>query len=454
MDAKELLEKYAAGQRNFQRAVLKNVDLRNTDLIQIDLSNADLTGANFKGADLSKANLTEAIINGTDFSKACLTAANLSKVNGTFILIGSRPQRVLQPAANFSGANLSNVNLSGANLINANLSHANLDKANLSHANLNSASLSHASLDKANLSHANLNSAKLREVSLTGANLSNSTLSSVDFSGASLVAADLSRANLEGVNFQNANLQGAKLQAVNLQKFNLSGLNLTGTDLAGANLGQANLKQSCLQRANLERAVLQGADLRKANLKETNLTRADLTDTTTYGWLIEDADFSRAIMPDGEVYKPIAAEAENGKQETSLEKVISMTRKVINTDNAPAPVGPYNQAIAASGQFLFVAGQIAIDPRLGDVVYTDDVKKQTEQVLANLEAILTAAGATFQDVVKTTVFLADMNDFAAVNAIYAKYFPEDTAPARACVQVSRLPKDVLVEIDAIAVISA
>jgi 2-iminobutanoate/2-iminopropanoate deaminase len=130
-----------------------------------------------------------------------------------------------------------------------------------------------------------------------------------------------------------------------------------------------------------------------------------------------------------------------------------MSKTVIRTDNAPEPVGPYNQAIAASGQMVFVAGQIAIDPRIAQVVYTDDVKKQTEQVMANLEAILTAAGASFEDVVKTTVFLADMNDFAAVNAIYAKYFPEDTAPARACVEVSRLPKDVLVEIDCIAVIN-
>jgi 2-iminobutanoate/2-iminopropanoate deaminase len=86
------------------------------------------------------------------------------------------------------------------------------------------------------------------------------------------------------------------------------------------------------------------------------------------------------------------------------------------------------------------------------VVYTDDVKKQTEQVMANLEAILTASGATFANVVKTTLFLADMNDFAAVNAVYAQYFPEDTAPARACVQVSRLPKNVLVEIDCVAVV--
>ncbi len=132
---------------------------------------------------------------------------------------------------------------------------------------------------------------------------------------------------------------------------------------------------------------------------------------------------------------------------------MSMNRKVIRTEQAPAPVGPYNQAIAATGQMVFVAGQIAIDPKVGNVVYTDDVAKQTEQVMANIEAILVAADATFHDVVKTTVFLVDMNDFAAMNAVYARSFSEETAPARACVQVSRLPKDVLVEIDCIAVTS-
>ncbi|MBW4556801.1 MAG: RidA family protein [Trichormus sp. ATA11-4-KO1] len=129
-----------------------------------------------------------------------------------------------------------------------------------------------------------------------------------------------------------------------------------------------------------------------------------------------------------------------------------MSKKVIRTDSAPAPVGPYNQAIAASGQMVFVAGQIALDPNTGEIVGMGDVKQQAEKVMANLEAILQAAGAKFGDVVKTTVFLADMNDFAAVNAVYAQYFEEATAPARACVQVSRLPKDVLVEIDCIAVI--
>lgn len=129
-----------------------------------------------------------------------------------------------------------------------------------------------------------------------------------------------------------------------------------------------------------------------------------------------------------------------------------MTRNVIRTDNAPAPVGPYNQAIAASGQLVFVAGQIPLDPKTGEIVGGNDVVQQTEQVMANLEAILTAAGAKTQDIVKTTVFLADMNDFAAMNQVYARYFQEESAPARACVQVSRLPKDVLVEIECIAVI--
>ncbi len=131
-----------------------------------------------------------------------------------------------------------------------------------------------------------------------------------------------------------------------------------------------------------------------------------------------------------------------------------MTRKVIQTDQAPAPVGPYSQAIAATGTLLFVAGQIPLDPNTGEIVGQGDVTQQTEQVMANLQAILTAAGASWVDVVKTTVFLADMNDFAAMNTVYARYFDEATAPARATVQVARLPKDVRVEIDCIAAIGS
>jgi len=127
-----------------------------------------------------------------------------------------------------------------------------------------------------------------------------------------------------------------------------------------------------------------------------------------------------------------------------------MERTIINTPNAPAPVGPYNQAVAVTGQLLFVSGQIALDPATGELVGPGNVVAQTEQVIANLQAILTAAGASFDNVVKTGVFLKDMNDFATVNEIYAKYFGGENAPARACVEVARLPKDVAVEIECIA----
>ncbi|NES18350.1 MAG: RidA family protein [Symploca sp. SIO3E6] len=130
-----------------------------------------------------------------------------------------------------------------------------------------------------------------------------------------------------------------------------------------------------------------------------------------------------------------------------------MTKKIICTDKAPAPVGPYNQAIAASGELIFVSGQIALDPSTGEIIGADDVVQQTERVMTNLEAVLTAAGATFGDVVKTTVFLADINDFAVVNEVYAGYFDAESAPARACVEVSRLPKNVLVEVECIAVLN-
>jgi 2-iminobutanoate/2-iminopropanoate deaminase len=128
-------------------------------------------------------------------------------------------------------------------------------------------------------------------------------------------------------------------------------------------------------------------------------------------------------------------------------------KQIIKTDKAPAPVGPYNQAIAATGKMLFVSGQIAIDPQTNQLIHQGDVALQTELVMSNLAAILAAAGASFEDVVKTGVFLKDMNDFATMNGVYAQYFNDATAPARACVEVARLPKDVLVEIDCIAVIS-
>ncbi len=128
-------------------------------------------------------------------------------------------------------------------------------------------------------------------------------------------------------------------------------------------------------------------------------------------------------------------------------------KKIICTDKAPAPVGPYNQAISASGNMIFLAGQIALDPQTGEIVGSSDVALQTEQVMKNIAAILTEAGADWSNVVKTSVFLTDLANFATVNQVYGKYFDEATAPARACVEVSRLPKDVLVEIECIAIVN-
>jgi reactive intermediate/imine deaminase len=129
-----------------------------------------------------------------------------------------------------------------------------------------------------------------------------------------------------------------------------------------------------------------------------------------------------------------------------------MNHQVINTKLAPEPVGPYNQAIKAQGSLIFLAGQIPLDPQTGLIVGDNDITKQTQQVMKNIAAILTAAGATWSNVVKTTVFLSDLTNFVPMNQVYGEYFPPDTAPARACVEVSRLPKDVLVEIECIAVV--
>ena len=123
-------------------------------------------------------------------------------------------------------------------------------------------------------------------------------------------------------------------------------------------------------------------------------------------------------------------------------------RQAVSTPSAPQAIGPYSQGVRA-GSLLFVSGQVPIDPATGNIVQ-GDIAAQTHRVLRNIGEILKAGGAAFDHVVRTTVFLADMNDFAAMNAVYATYF-EAPAPARATVQVSRLPKDARIEIDIIAV---
>ena len=122
-------------------------------------------------------------------------------------------------------------------------------------------------------------------------------------------------------------------------------------------------------------------------------------------------------------------------------------KDVVLTDRGPKPIGPYSQAIKSNG-FLFASGQIAFDPKTGEMV-GGDIRQQTERVLENVKAIVEAGGVNLSHVVKTTVFLKDMNDFAAMNEVYARYFTA-APPARSTVQAARLPKDALVEIEVIA----
>ncbi|MEP0213495.1 MAG: RidA family protein [Cellulophaga sp.] len=124
-------------------------------------------------------------------------------------------------------------------------------------------------------------------------------------------------------------------------------------------------------------------------------------------------------------------------------------KKIITTTNAPAPIGPYNQAVL-TGNTLYISGQIPINPKTGDLV-EGDIKAETKQSMENLKAILTEAGMTFENVVKSCIFVNDMHQFAEINEVYASYFNADTAPARETVEVANLPKFVNVEISMIAV---
>lgn len=124
-------------------------------------------------------------------------------------------------------------------------------------------------------------------------------------------------------------------------------------------------------------------------------------------------------------------------------------KKIITTTNAPAPIGPYNQAIL-SGNTLYTSGQIAINPETNELVLSD-IKTETEQVMRNVEAILKAADMTFENVIKSSIFISNMDDFSKINTVYGSYFDEANAPARETVQVARLPKDVNVEISVVAV---
>ena len=138
-------------------------------------------------------------------------------------------------------------------------------------------------------------------------------------------------------------------------------------------------------------------------------------------------------------------------QRQAAQQISQPVKKIISTPHAPAAIGPYNQAIVANG-FVFISGQIAIDPATNQVIANASIEEETHRVLKNLGAILEAAGSSYQDVVKASVFVKDMSHFSRINAVYAEYFKPEFAPARETVEVSNLPKYVNIEISVIAVV--
>lgn len=138
-----------------------------------------------------------------------------------------------------------------------------------------------------------------------------------------------------------------------------------------------------------------------------------------------------------------------GKKNSSGQTTQIIMKKIIYTDKAPAPIGPYNQAVLV-GNTLYTSGQIALDPATMELVM-DSIEVETTQVMNNMKAVLEAAEMDFSNVIKSTIFISDMNDFAKINQVYASYFNEDDAPARETVQVSKLPRNVNIEISIIAI---
>ena len=151
--------------------------------------------------------------------------------------------------------------------------------------------------------------------------------------------------------------------------------------------------------------------------------------------------------PQNKITTPAGATKKRG---AAAPKTRTRRRVVVKTERAPQAIGPYSQGIIAAGELVYTSGQIGFDPKTGEMT-KGGIEEQTEQTLRNLAAVLEAAGSDMSHVLKTTVFLADMNDFAAMNEVYRRHF-KDTPPARSTVQVARLPRDARIEIEAVALV--
>jgi len=377
MNAKELLERYADGERDFEGVNLSGVIMKNSDL----------TGINLKGAILSQSNLEKVTLNDANLNQCSFREARLSTVD-------------------FWDADLSEADFSGAYLYRVIFARANLKKTNF---------YSLVCLDK---------DCKFEGAKMTHASFKNTEMRYRNLSEFDLENCDFSETNLENANFSSANCK-----KVNFKR---------------SNLGGAIFKNTGLEEANLKRANLNKANLMKSQLTSASFVGANLTDANLYLANYEEAELLGAIMPDGEIYDP-----ENYSIIVTPEQ--SSHSQFIDTENAPKSPNSHHQAVIVNGS-LHVAGQIAIDPRVNAMLCEDEITEQTRRVMENLTAILAAADAGWSDVVKTMIYMVDLEECDRMNSVYSEYFPDGNLPICTCVAVSQLPQNVRVQIECVAAV--
>ena len=351
----------------------------------------------------------------------------------------------------WQGCNLSEINLEGADFSNSDFKNMVFNRANLKNCNFRGSTFQSVKFVEADLTNACFIKSDLHIIDFAWADLTGAQFGECRrFSSCEIARATTKNVNFDKLNLYNVNWSFLDLEGCSFYKTNLNGSNWTETNCKNCNFKLANLEEAifrdaCLEGANLKQAKLKKANLMKAKLKNASFIGADLTDVNSYLTNYQEAQIIGAIMPDGEVYDPddysIVEGGESGGNSTKAE--------FINTENAPKSPNSPHQAVIIN-DFIYIAGQIAIDPRLNIMLCDDEITDQTRRVMDNIGAILTAAGVGWSKVVNTTIFMVDLKESDRMNSVYSSYFTDGNLPICTCVAVSQLPENARVQIQCIA----
>ncbi|CDM94577.1 MULTISPECIES: Rid family detoxifying hydrolase [Limnospira] len=351
----------------------------------------------------------------------------------------------------WQGYDLSEINLEGADFSNSDFKNMVFNRANLKNCNFRGSTFQSVKFVNADLTNACFIKSDLHIIDFAWADLTGAQFGECrQFSSCEIAKATTKNVNFDKLNLYSVNWSFLDLEGCSFYKTNLHGTNWTETNCKNCNFKLANLenaifREACLEGANLKQAKLKKANLMKAKLKNASFIGADLTDVNSYLTNYQEAQIIGAIMPDGEVYDPddysIVEGGESGGNSTKAE--------FINTENAPKSPNSPHQAVIVN-DCIYIAGQIAIDPRLNIMLCDDEITDQTRRVMDNIGAILTAAGVGWSKVVTTTIFMVNLQESDRMNSVYSSYFTNENLPICTCVAVSQLPENARVQIQCIA----